>query len=332
MTVRLISFTDRGEALANRLAEGLGGEAMRCGRPLSLDAWTAQSFETAEGLIYVGAAGIAVRAIAPYVRSKTQDPAVVVVDETGRFSISLLSGHLGGANELACRAAELCGAVPVITTATDRNGVFAVDSWARMQGCVIENPRRIQEISARLLAGGTVRISSQWPIAGELPKGVLLTGEQDCDVLLTLSRKPWDGLRIIPKIAVLGIGCKKNASQGAIEAAFRTACEKAGIDDENAVKMVCSIDRKAQEPGLLDFCRSHGFPFHTYTAEQLQGVEGSFTSSAFVREITGVDNVCERSAVLGSGGKLYLKKQTGDGVTMAVALEPFHPDWRWRYE
>ena len=331
MTVRLISFSDRGEALANRLAEGLGGETMRCGRPLSLDAWTAQSFGTAEGLIYVGAAGIAVRAIAPYVRSKTQDPAVVVVDETGQFSISLLSGHLGGANELASRAAALCGAVPVITTATDRNGVFAVDSWARMQGCVVENPRRIREISARLLAGGTVRISSQWPIAGELPKGVQMTGEQACDVLLTLSRTLRAGMRIIPKIAVLGVGCKKNTSQGAIEAAFRTVCEKADMDAK-AVKMVCSIDRKSQEPGLLDFCRSHGFPFHTYTVEQLQEVEGSFSSSAFVREITGVDNVCERSAVLGSGGMLYIKKYAEDGVTMAVALEPFHPDWRWRYE
>lgn len=331
MTVRLISFTDRGEALANRLAEGLGGDAMRCGRPLTLDAWTEQSFRTAEGLIYIGAAGIAVRAIAPYVRSKTQDPAVVVVDETGRFSISLLSGHLGGANELACRVAELCGAVPVITTATDRNGVFAVDSWARMQGCVVENAQRIREISARLLAGGTVRVSSAWPIAGELPKGIQLTGEQDCDVLLTLRRTTWNVLRIIPKIAVLGVGCKKNTSQGTIEAAFRTVCEKANMD-EKAIKMVCSIDRKAQEPGLLDFCRSHGFPFHTYTAEQLRAVEGNFSVSAFVREITGVDNVCERSAVLGSGGTLYIKKYAEDGVTMAVALAPFHPDWRWRYE
>lgn len=141
MNIQLISFTNRGEGLANRLAEGLAGEAMRCGRPLSLDAWTRQSFLHADGLIFVGAAGIAVRAIAPYVKSKAQDPAVVVVDETGRFAISLLSGHLGGANALAQQVARLCGATPVITTATDQNGVFAVDSWAKIQGCMCKIPR-----------------------------------------------------------------------------------------------------------------------------------------------------------------------------------------------
>lgn len=331
MNTQLISFTNRGEGLANRLAEGLAGEAMRCGRPLSLDAWTRQSFLHADGLIFVGAAGIAVRAIAPYVKSKAQDPAVVVVDETGRFAISLLSGHLGGANALAQQVARLCGATPVITTATDQNGVFAVDSWAKIQGCMVQNPQRIKHISARLLSGGTIRVCSPWPIEGMPPHGVQLAQNEAPDVLLTINRTEGDMLKIIPRIAVLGVGCKRNAGQAAIEKAFRAICAEANLD-EAAVGLVCSIDRKADEPGLLEFCKAHGLPFETYTAEQLRQAEGSFCSSAFVRETTGVDNVCERSAVLGSGGTLYVKKHAGSGVTMAVALRPFHPDWRWQYE
>lgn len=331
MNIRLISFSDRGEALANRLAEGLAGEAVRCGRPLTLDAWTRQSFLQADGLIFVGAAGIAVRAIAPYVRSKTEDPAVVVVDETGQFSISLLSGHLGGANALAQRVAQLCGATPVITTATDRNGVFAVDSWASVQGCAVQDPQRIKHISARLLSGGNIRVRSPWPIGGTIPGGVQLTRDEEPDVLLTINRTEQEALKLIPRIAVLGVGCKKDTSQAAIEAAFQAICAEADLY-EAAVGLVCSIDRKAGEPGLLAFCRAHGLPFETYTAEQLRQAKGDFSASAFVQEITGVDNVCERSAVLGSGGTLYVKKHAENGVTMAVALRPVQLDWRWQYE
>lgn len=330
MDIRIISFTDTGEALAQRFAEGLQGETMRCGQPLSLDEWTRQGFEMAEGLIYVGATGIAVRAIAPYVKSKTTDPAVVVVDETGRFAISLLSGHLGGANELTEQVAALCGAIPVITTATDRHGVFAVDSWARMQGCVVENPENIKEISSRLLAGETIRIRSDWMIAGGLPEGIVLTDGPDYDVHLSLQPDAQAVLRIIPQIAVLGIGCKKDISQEAIERVFKKVCTAAGTC-EQAVCQVCSIDLKANEQGLIQFCEDHGWTLRTYSAEELRRVDGEFSASAFVQETVGVDNVCERSAVLGSdGGALYLRKYAEDGVTIAVALRPFEPNWIWR--
>lgn len=336
MNVRMISFTNTGEELAQDLAAGLHGEAMRCGRPLSLDAWTRQGFETAEGLIYVGATGIAVRAIAPYVRSKAQDPAVVVVDETGRFAIALLSGHLGGANELTERVAALCGATPVITTATDRHGVFAVDSWARMQGCVVENPENIKEISSRLLAGETIAIRSDWTMDGETPAGIVLLDDQGCDteqalhpdVHLSLWPDARAVLRIVPRIAVLGIGCKRGTQKETIEHIFRKVCATAGIR-EQAVYMVCSIDRKAEEFGLVEFCKGHGWTLQTYSAESLRSVAGAFSASSFVQETVGVDNVCERSAVLGSRGGLYLRKYAEDGVTMAIALRPFDPDWRW---
>ena len=110
-------------------------------------------FAQADALIFVGAVGIAVRAIAPHCKSKATDPAVVVLDECGRFAVPLLSGHLGGANALARALAEACGAIPVITTATDANGVFAVDEWAKAQGCAVLEPERIKLVSGALLAG-----------------------------------------------------------------------------------------------------------------------------------------------------------------------------------
>ena len=123
MSRAYLAFTAKGEALAHRLAEALPGSVSRCGGDVTLKDWTAEHFAQDEALIFVGAVGIAVRAIAPHCRSKAADPAVVVVDEGGNFAVPLLSGHLGGANALARALAKACGAVPVITTATDVNGL-----------------------------------------------------------------------------------------------------------------------------------------------------------------------------------------------------------------
>lgn len=302
--IHLISFTEQGQSLAERLAQALDGQAVRCHQGWTLDGWTQEHFQSGNALIFVGAAGIAVRAVAPYVRSKTTDSAVVVVDEMERFAIPLLSGHLGGANELAEKIAAVCGAVPVITTATDLHGLFAVDQWAKKQNCAILNPKGIKKVSGALLAGGRVEICSPWPVAGEPPEGV--------------------SLRLMPRIAVLGVGCKRGTTLEALETAF------AALPIHPAsFRKVCTIDLKGDEPGLLDFCRAHGLELETFSAAQLGAVTGEFSASEFVEQITGVDNVCERAAVLGSGGTLCLKKRAMGGVTMAVAAAPFTPDWRW---
>ena len=329
MTVRLLAFTERGFALARRLGEALEGEALRCGAPLGLADWTAAAFAEAEALVFVGAAGIAVRAIAPHVRHKAQDPAVVVVDEGGRFAVPLLSGHLGGANGLARRIAALCGAEAVITTATDVRGLFAVDEWAKRQNCRVENPEAIKRVSGKILSGGQAGVHSPWPIEGPPPPEVCLAEEADCDVLLTVRRTEGDCLRLIPAAAVLGVGCRRGTRQETLEAAFQRLLADSGLHPL-AFRKACSIDLKREEPGLLAFCAAHGLPFETFPAQALQRAEGAFSPpSDFVRSVTGVDNVCERSAVLGSGGTLYWKKQAGNGVTMAVALAPVSTDWRW---
>ena len=154
MTRAYLAFTEKGLALAQKLASALPGTVARCGHGgPGLADWAAEQFAHADALIFVGAVGIAVRAIAPHCRNKAVDPAVVVLDECGHFAVPILSGHLGGANDLARALAAVCGAVPVITTATDANGVFAVDAWARHQNCAVLEPGRIKRVSSRLLAG-----------------------------------------------------------------------------------------------------------------------------------------------------------------------------------
>lgn len=331
MKLAYLSFTEKGRQLAGRLAAALGGTAQRCGASCSLEAWTAAHFSQSDGLVYVGAAGIAVRAIAPHLKSKTTDPAVVVVDECARYAIPILSGHLGGANDLARAIGRVCGALPVLTTATDVNGVFAVDEWAKRQNCLVLNPERIKTVSAKLLAGGTVTVQSSWPIAGQPPRNVCQTEDRGADVLLDIHPGTGEKLHLVPRIAVLGVGCKKNVLPQTLETALAAFLTGAGVC-EQAISAVASIDLKKNEPGLLDFCAAHGWPLKTYPAEQLREVEGQFTPSAFVQGVTGVDNVCERSAVLASGGTLCQGKTAGDGITMALALAPYQPNWRWQVE
>ena len=122
----------------------------------SMKEWTKRRFEDSDAIVFIGACGIAVRSIAPFVKSKKIDPAVVVVDEQGKFAISLLSGHIGGANELAEEVAEIVHGQPVVTTATDLNGKFAVDVFAKKNNCFISDMELAKEISAALLAGKEV--------------------------------------------------------------------------------------------------------------------------------------------------------------------------------
>ena len=328
--IAYLSFTERGAALAEQLRAALGGTAS-CTRRIegfSLPQWTAEAFGAFDALVFVGAVGIAVRAVAPFLKSKARDPAVVAVDECGRFAVPVVSGHLGGGNDLAREIAAICGAVAVITTATDANGLFAVDEWAKHQNCAVTDPHGIKAVSARILAGETVRVRSEWPVEGECPVGVALTDGPDWDVWVDVRRHE-GGLCLTPKALVLGVGCRRGTPREVLETAFRELCEEQNLWPE-AVCGAATIDLKAEEAGLLDFCAAHGWPLTCYSAEELRRSEGTFTPSAFVEQTTGVDNVCERSAVLAGGGVLLTGKHAGNGVTMALAWQPLRLDWRWK--
>ena len=326
MNIALTAFTRRGAALAARLARDLGADCtVALGKTLagpdgydSVRTWAGERFHDTGALIFVGACGIAVRAIAPYVRDKFTDPAVVCVDEAGRYAVPLLSGHVGGANELARRVAALTGGAAAIGTATDVNGLLAIDCWAVERGLIITARQLAKAVSAALLNGERVGFASDFGQA--CPPG-LHPGDATLGVWVTARKEggPFaQTLRLVPKCLCLGIGCRRGTAGAAIRAAVERALDGW---DLAAVKALGTIDLKRNEPGLLAFADSAGLPLRVYTAAELQEAEGEFTPSEFVKSVTGVDNVCERAAVLG-GGTLVVKKQAADGVTVAAALEP----------
>lgn len=336
MKTAVIGFTAAGCRLAERIRVGLQEGQVECEgyasekyltgglqmRKDSISSWTEARFRDVDGIVFVGATGIAVRAIAPFVRDKRRDPAVVVVDEKGQFSISLLSGHIGGANDLALAVAGIVGAQPVITTATDVNGLFAVDVFATDNGLAIGSMELAKEVSAALLDGQPIGVVLEEGVAenGLRPR---LVGERGAAIGLYIGVRsgacPFARtLRLIPKSVVLGIGCRRGTQAEAIAAAVDRVLLESSID-RRAIRAVATIDLKADEPGLLAFCRDNGFKLYVYTAEELNRLDGEFTASEFVRQVTTVDCVCERAAVAGSGGRLLVRKQAGGGVTVAAA-------------
>lgn len=335
MHAKLVSFTALGAETLARIAALLpDAHVERYARTVdpsldgtALSRFAQQAMCDCDLIVFVGAAGIAVRAVAPYLAGKAFDPAVLVVDEAGKFVVPVLSGHLGGANALAQRIADGLGAVPVITTATDGRDVFAVDNWAKEHGCVVFDPANIKHISGALLRGETVGLRSVFPVEGRLPAHVSADAAAESGVAVGFDTRaqPFPHtLHLIPRIVHLGMGCRKGVSEQAVERAALDALAAAGVPLA-AVCSVSSIDLKQDEPGLLLFCEKYGLPFRTFSAEELQAAAGDFSGSAFVRETVGVDTVCERAACLASGGgQKLLGKTAENGVTAALYAQ----NWR----
>ncbi len=327
MKIGIISFTQQGALLAEKIkmqgeSQGWSISIERCTQG-GLRAWTQEHFAKDDALLFIGSSGIAIRATAPFIKSKVTDPAVVVMDEAGSFVIPLLSGHLGGANALSKKLASMFGAVAVLTTATDVRGVFSVDGWAQEQGLMVVNPENIKEISSRLLDGKEVTLRSAFPIEGKLPEQVLLS-EWEGDISITNEMESPRGLHLVAPVVTLGVGCRRGTPKEKIEEAWWRTLLTSDIHPK-AVFQVCSIDLKQEEPGIAEFCAERGLPFTCFSAEELQSVKADISSSAFVKSITGVDNVCERSALFGAGEGAVLVKRKGifQGVTMALAMKPY---------
>lgn len=360
MTLSMISFTERGIRLSEEIRErltgwegeiglftkcravrekkqGNGSQAAFVEVPVS--EWAGEQMDKGNGVLFIGACGIAVRAIAPHLRGKLQDSPVLVMDEEGRYVIPILSGHVGGANELAAFLGKKTGAKPVLTTATDINGKFAVDVFAEKNGLFIENKEGIAKVSAKLLAGEEITVSIEpgyekalvWgnkdmPLNDAGVRILSYPPDATVDVLIA-SREagPGEGrhgaaLYLRPKEYVVGIGCKKGKGEAEIENFIQKRIEELGISIMQ-IGAAASISQKKGEPGIVSWCRKKRIPFFTYTAEELQEAEGDFTESAFVKSKMGIGNVCERAAVkaCGRGGKLIAGKCAEEGMTIAVA-------------
>ena len=375
MNIQMIAFTEKGYRLAEQLrtrwitasdtlcsANAVDQDASRAGGgqpprielhaktealpaisdPRSLQDIVGEWFtkSAADAIIFVGATGIAVRAIAPFIWGKAVDPAVLVIDEAGRYVISLLSGHLGGANALARTAASLIEAEPIITTATDAESAFAVDTFAKENGFLLTDLRKAKEVSAKVLRGEKLRIYSDIPMERLVQRPARHEAElvpaqeiDRADIIISYRThilKPAEkssqaiGLRLIAKRVHVGLGARKGVTQAEVAAAVATCLEDAGIDPR-AVVALASIDLKKQEAGILAYSYESGVPFVTYTAEELRTVEGAFAGSSFVQSVTGVANVCERAAAYAAGRsghtEVLVHKTIHGNVTTAVAVE-----------
>ncbi len=324
-TAAILSFSDKGAETARRAAEAMAPDwTVTHHAPRGdLKKVTGELFATCDALVFVGACGIAVRAIAPYVAAKTTDPAVIVLDELGQHVISLLSGHIGGANALCWSLAAALDGEAVITTATDVNKRFSVDAWAARQGLYIESMPLAKRFSAQILKRD-LPFYSALEIGGDLPNGIYLADTGDLGAAVVYrDEKPFvKTLRLIPPVLYVGVGCKRNTPRETIEKALDDAFAANGLLPR-AVAGFASIDVKSDEAGLLECVRARGRDIRFFSAEELRAVPGEFSASAFVAGTVGVDNVCERSAVLsaGEGAKLIVKKTSQNGVTVAVALQ-----------
>jgi cobalt-precorrin 5A hydrolase len=346
MRIRIIGFTKGGCSLAMKLmaalkargetcaayaktsADGYGAERVEG----SLDDWTKEAFLVSEAIVFIGAASIAVRSIAPHVQSKTKDPAVVVVDELSKYAIPILSGHLGRANKLAGEISRIIGSMPVITTASDINGSFSVDLFALEHGLVMSSMSIAKEVSARILDGKEVGLVSDYPIVGAIPQGLRLSHDLDVGICITSRRGKAlfaKTLRLTPRNIVIGIGCKKGTPVQVIERKVFEVLKADGLTPEGMSK-VASIDLKAGEPGLLAFCEKYQLETRFFNRAELESVpDVGFSYSEFVSAVTGVGNVCERSALAASvNGRLVHGKEASEGITVALAMEDFSVDFR----
>ena len=384
--VLLITCSVRGYATMQKLAKKLGNISgaeiitkVKCealpevSMKETVKACVDEYFEQVDAIVFVTASGIAVRSVAEHLTHKSQDPAIVCMDECGKHVISLVSGHAGGANALTQMLADVMWATPVITTATDVEGQFSIDDYAREHNFVVTDWAKAKTISAEVLAAGAkpVWVDEAEKNTCEICKEQKSTGIDVGEIENDVCENEVDGcenrvdvcgnrndvqrlkigsyqvtvtprdiltdaktLQLVPHCIVAGIGCKKGTSADKINRAVQDAFAKAGLRME-ALCAVASIDLKKEEAGLQEFCAARKVPFETYTAEELRAVPGTFSASEFVTGVTGVDNVCERSAVkfasehgVSSGellrkqvndGELLLRKQAHEGVTVALA-------------
>ena len=295
MRIAILEVTAGGAGVAEKISAGVGGEIFAKGRDFErLAEFVGEIFGKYDALVFVSATGIAVRVIAAHVESKLSDPAVIVVDERGRNVISLLSGHVGGGNDLALKIAAAIGANPVITTATDVENKIAVDALAGKLGLRPEPKAAIKIINSAILRGEPVYVT-----AGEVR------------------------MDLVPQKLIAGIGCRRGVTAEAIALAVEAACAEIG-QEVGRIGVLASVDVKRDEAGLLEFADRIGREIKFYSATELAKkiAEYRLTESEFVKAALGVGNVCEAAALCCvKSARFALPKKKYAGVTVALIWE-----------
>jgi cobalt-precorrin 5A hydrolase len=348
MNLAIIAITRGGARLGARLkesavdadlfvAEKFVMDAGAMARPLigELRGMVGENWRKYQGFIFIMATGIVVRLIAPHLAAKDRDPAVVVVDEAGRFAISLLSGHLGGANELARDVAELLGGEAVITTATDVNELPSFDLLAKEEGWVIDDLGRVKRLNALLLAGEEIavvdpsgRVAARFAGRGQLsshPNFVTALQSGAAGFVFVTNRhlppqaQSKNLLVLRPKNLVLGIGCNRGTKAEEITEVVSAQLKYLFLS-LRSVALIGSAVAKREEAGLRAFAERHGIPLRFFESAELNAVAVPSAPSAHALAAIGANGVAEPAALLAAGsGRLLLKKVKSGNVTLAVA-------------
>lgn len=334
MKMRVIAFSENGCRTSLRLKEAFPDEDIELFCKTTHDnlgitrikektsEWVGTAFRECDSIVFVGAIGIAVRYIAPYIQKKDVDPAVISMDEHATFIIPLLSGHIGGSNKLAGEIADRLDSTLVLTTATDINGKFSVDTFAVENGLHIESLDLAKDTSARILNDRFVGFCSRYPVSGNLPMGLTVAEEGVFGVCISpdIKDKPFKKtLNLVPKDVYIGLGCKRGVSPRHMAQLVKRILEENNIDCRR-VAALGSITLKSDEPAILRLSEKLNVPVSFYTAEELNAIEGTFSESPFVKKITSVDCVCERSSIACGGKELVVRKTLEDGATVAVSI------------
>ncbi len=340
--INIISFTKQGSQKNKELCGHFSTREMPCtgysvkrwaeeyqlaAMPEQLSNWIGTCWGK-EDFVFVGAVGIAVRMIAPWIRDKYTDSAVVVLDEKAQYCIPILSGHVGGGVELAYEIAKWTKAVPVITTATDVQNKFAVDVFAQKNGLQITDRVLAKKITAAVLDGRKIGYYSEFEHDGSIPDELVYCetmdamDEFDYGIVVAENSRIEEPkkhcLYLQAKSYVVGLGCRKNIAYSKLEDGLQRVMDQLGIE-WSELCTIASIDLKKEEPAILKLTQKYSIPFVTYSAEELRTIEHVSSSSEFVASVTGVDNVCERAAkYCCPQGTPILNKVKSDSMTVAV--------------
>ena len=274
-----------------------------------------EKFFQYDGHIFIMASGIVVRKIAELIGTKDKDPAVLLIDEGKHFVISLLSGHLGGANELTYLLAETLNLIPVITTSSDVTGKIAVDTISQKLNAELEDLKSAKDVTSLIVNGQKVNIL--------LPENVKVNGKNSADgFILVSNRKNIEYTRIYPKNLILGIGCKKDTKAEDILFAIEDCLNKNNLDIKS-VKKIATVDVKENEKGLIDAAKSLNLDLEIISREEIKKIQDQFEGSDFVEKNIGVRAVSEPVALLASSqeGDFIEMKAKYNGITISIYEE-----------
>jgi len=322
MRLCIIALTEEGRHLAQRISAELPDCEVIASTKKIADT-IRELWSDYQGIICIMAAGIVVRSIATLIDDKASDPCIVVVDQKGRFAISLLSGHLGGGNDLAGRVAAITGGQPVITTASDVTGATSLDLWAKRNRLIVTDRKRLTEKSAKIVRGTILTVFSDLPLVG-LPFDLTPCDNPECaDIVISWNKNMTSsGLCCIPEVLYLGVGCNRGTSVADIETSFIELCDKHQLDTR-AIAGIASIDVKNDEIGILDFAKKRNIEPCFFTRNELNAVNDVSYSDAVMKAV-GAKGVAEPAAILaavanGHDAQLIVSKMKWKDVTLAVA-------------